>query len=41
MLNEPTGGIVLIGRCEKIGTKIIPNGFFITEKGKDSLQQKI
>lgn len=40
MLNEPKGGIVLLG-CKKVGSLTHAKGFFITEKLKDSLQQKI
>lgn len=40
MLNEHSGGIILLG-CEKQGTTILAKGLYITQKQKDSLQQKI
>ena len=39
-LNKPQGGIILIG-CEKSGTSVYAKGVRLTEKQKESVQQKI
>jgi hypothetical protein len=40
MLNSENGGVILLG-CERVGTLIVPKGMRITEKEKDSFEQKI
>lgn len=40
LLNESKGGIILIG-CEKWGANVFARGMRLTEKDKDSMQQKL
>ena len=39
-LNKKSGGIILIG-CERVGASMYANGIILTEKNKESVQQKI